>query len=235
MNEERKIAYINKSGLVITFVFLGLTIFFQTKLSDSLLYYINSNNAFWNKYFDLIFYFVFFVIFICKYMKRIPYIFNDITKNYEKYLKYMFIMFLVIVFFMVTCAISLSYIGIGESNNQEMINLALKENKIVMFLVACIVGPIVEEIVFRCHLYKFLIGNRTSRVNTFIAIILTSALFALYHCDIKSIIGLDYNQILSVLPLFIMGLGLSYLHIKSTNILCPMIVHIMINIIALQS
>lgn len=61
---------------------------------------------------------------------------------------------------MVASAIILSYNGIGESANQEAINNYISDYGIITLLVVIILGPLVEEIVFRGIIYYLLRGKK---------------------------------------------------------------------------
>ena len=59
-------------------------------------------------------------------------------------------------------------------------------------------------------------------------------IFALYHCDIVIFLNMEFSQILAEIPLFFMGLGLAYTQEKTADIVCPVLVHMIINVISLS-
>lgn len=87
---------------------------------------------------------------------------------------------------------------------------------IYSLILACAVGPIVEEVFFRGFLYPVLrksIGIRW-------AMAVTAALFALIH-----------ENLFSFLPIFVLGLALAYLYEKRGNLLACIALHIFHNTI----
>lgn len=74
--------------------------------------------------------------------------------------KYIGIALIFIIITMVASAIILSYNGIGESANQEAINNYISDYGIITLLVVIILGPLVEEIVFRGIIYYLLRGKK---------------------------------------------------------------------------
>jgi len=91
-------------------------------------------------------------------------------------------------------------------------------NKLFLFLSSVIVGPIVEEIIFR----YILVGKLEKFNNRFFTIILASLIFALMH-----------NGIINVVYTFILGLVLNAVYMKNKNLLYPLIVHSGANLVVL--
>ncbi len=91
-------------------------------------------------------------------------------------------------------------------------------------------GPFVEEIIFRKNIYTFI----RNMAGVKCAVVFSALIFALYHCDIAIFLNMEFSQILAVIPLFFMGLGLVYIQAKTQDILCPVLVHMIINIISLS-
>lgn len=91
-------------------------------------------------------------------------------------------------------------------------------------------GPFVEEIIFRKNIYTFI----RNMAGVKCAVVFSALIFALYHCDIAIFLNMEFSQILAVIPLFFMGLGLAYIQAKTQDILCPVLVHMIINIISLS-
>lgn len=133
---------------------------------------------------------------------------------------------------MVASAIILSYNGIGESANQEAINNYISDYGIITLLVVIILGPLVEEIVFRGIIYYLLRGKKGNLARIIVANFITSLMFAIYHCGIKSLLVFNVEQILAIIPLFFLGVGIAYVQEKTSNISCSIVIHIVINLIA---
>lgn len=87
---------------------------------------------------------------------------------------------------------------------------------IVTFLSTVIVGPIIEEIIFRYLIFDLIKEKRS----TFDSALITSIIFALVHFDIKKMIFA-----------FAIGLILNKIYIKTNNIVYPIMGHIIINLV----
>ena len=91
-------------------------------------------------------------------------------------------------------------------------------------------GPFVEEIIFRKNIYTFI--QNIAGVKC--AVVFSALIFALYHCDIVIFLNMEFSQILAEIPLFFMGRGLAYTQEKTADIVCPVLVHMIINVISLS-
>lgn len=102
---------------------------------------------------------------------------------------------------------------------QPVVEIFLKEEG-VGFLVytsifAAILGPIIEELFFRAFMYR---AFRKS-IGAFWAVMITSALFAVLH-----------SNIVSFLPIMILGVLLAYLYEKTGTLVAPITVHMVHNL-----
>ena len=111
----------------------------------------------------------------------------------------------------------------SDSANQEAIEMifAGKYGALMLFDV-CIIGPIVEELVFRGAIQR---GLLKLRVNPIVAIAIASITFGFIHV----IDAGDYSQ---VFPYIFMGVFLGLTSYKSKSLVPNSIVHILINTIA---
>lgn len=212
---------------IIVIVYFALTIFFETNYSNIVLAKIYDNMLFWDKYFDFIFYGSFMLVFIIVYRKYILDCIKCLNKDYFKYVAYA-VVFIIIT--MVISAIALSGMGVGQSDNQEAINQNISDNTLITYIVVVFAGPFVEELIFRKNIYTFI----RNMAGVKCALVFSALIFALYHCDIVIFLNMEFSQILAVIPLFFMGLGLAYTQEKTTDIVCPVLVHIIINVISLS-
>lgn len=107
-----------------------------------------------------------------------------------------------------------SWLGIelGSENTQQI--LSLIESFPVVVLVSSILGPILEEIVFR----KVLFGSLYKRFNFFISALISSVIFALAHMEIEHL--LLYSA---------MGFTFAFLYIKTKRIMVPIFAHVAMN------
>jgi len=115
-------------------------------------------------------------------------------------------------------------LGIGFSSFFNMVILKINTNEIVkmnlLFLIlsSVIVGPLVEEIIFR----NILIGKLEKFNNKIITILLASFIFAIMH-----------SGIINMIYAFLLGIILNTIYIKNKNLLYPLITHSSANLITL--
>ncbi|GIN64010.1 putative membrane peptidase YdiL [Robertmurraya siralis] len=107
-----------------------------------------------------------------------------------------------------------SWLGIdmGSENTQQI--LSLIESFPVVVIVSSVIGPILEEIVFR----KIIFGSLYKRLNFFLSAIISSIIFALAHAEIEHL--LLYSA---------MGFTFAFLYIKTKRIIVPIIAHVAMN------
>lgn len=181
------------------------------------------------KYIDFVFYGGLFILYIIVFRKTLWNSLKDFKDNYKKYFNIIAICTFITFVLIVAAAIILDSCGIGESANQEGIDNALENYGIFMALPACLFGPLVEEFVHRGIVLGALKGEKSGKVRTVIAIIVGAVLFGMIHCDLSN---LTVTDVLSVIPQMLMGLMFGIAYVLSDNILCPIAVHMVINIIA---
>jgi tetratricopeptide (TPR) repeat protein len=99
-----------------------------------------------------------------------------------------------------------------------LIKYALNANPLAAFLSIVIVGPIVEEILFRGLIY----GAMEKRLRVFGAILASSFLFALVHL-----------QVVYFIPIFCLGIVLGWARWKANSLGLPIVIHILNNGLAL--
>jgi len=115
-----------------------------------------------------------------------------------------------------------SMIGIemGSENTQEIIKLI--ETFPIVILISSIIGPILEEIVFR----KIIFGSLHKKMNFFFAALISSVIFAFAHFEPEHVIL--YSA---------MGFTFAFLYVKTKRIIVPIIAHVTMNtfVVLLQS
>jgi tetratricopeptide (TPR) repeat protein len=99
-----------------------------------------------------------------------------------------------------------------------LVKYALIANPLAAFLSVVIVGPIVEEILFRGLIY----GALERRLRVFGAILVSSLLFALVHL-----------QVVYFIPIFCLGLVLGWARWKANSLGLPILIHVLNNGVAL--
>ncbi len=122
-----------------------------------------------------------------------------------------------VVFYMVIYQIWLKFTG-HEPKPQDVVRLFMEMEpgtlRIYLIVLAVILAPIVEELVFRgmaMPVFSRVVGVAP-------AIVLVSAAFAVMHAHIPSMV-----------PLFIFGIALSLAYIHTESILVPIVMHMAFN------
>ncbi|KAB2329362.1 CPBP family intramembrane metalloprotease [Cytobacillus depressus] len=103
-------------------------------------------------------------------------------------------------------------IEVGSENTQQIIRLI--EAAPVVVIISSVIGPILEEIVFR----KILFGTLHKRLNFFFSALISSVIFALAHFEFAHI--LLYSA---------MGFTFAFLYVKTKRIIVPMFAHVAMN------
>lgn len=124
--------------------------------------------------------------------------------------------------FMAYCAqiiaalIEMNVFGIkpGSENTEMLVEVAKAAP--IFIIVTSIIGPILEEIVFR----KVIFGALYTRFNFWVAGILSSVIFAAIHFDFSHI--LVYTA---------MGLTFAFLYVKTKRLIVPIVAHMTMNTI----
>lgn len=114
------------------------------------------------------------------------------------------------------------------ATNQLFIESLLQnDGMILMFIGAVILGPIVEELVFRKAIFGLI-----PKPN--IALIVSSVIFALIHV-FNELFTLPFlNFILTVIPYLTMGFVFGFIYVRfNKNIYIPILVHMLTNLISI--
>ena len=98
------------------------------------------------------------------------------------------------------------FIGDVTSDNQEQIEKMMSTNNAVtMFVLVCVVAPILEELVFR----EAIIGSFKKSLNIHVLTFISAFLFVLLHALSKDAVGLiDWTAALMYVPLTIPIVGM---------------------------
>ncbi|MDZ5474438.1 CPBP family intramembrane glutamic endopeptidase [Bacillus sp. 31A1R] len=103
-------------------------------------------------------------------------------------------------------------IEMGSENTQQI--LSFIEAFPIVALVSSVIGPILEEIVFR----KIIFGSLYQRFNFFLSGLISSVIFALAHAELEHL--LLYSA---------MGFTFAFLYVKTNRIIVPIVAHIAMN------
>lgn len=201
---------------IILFIIYMLLVAFSGITSKIVGKYINFKNAY-----NIIFYTSFILVIIILYFNILR---DNLIKLKDKFWKkIIFSIFILFISLFLQIIVNLLTSQFAGSINQNKFILA-KDNSIIFFLIVVIIGPFVEEIIFRGILF-----NNIKLNNIKISYILVGLSFALYHVPINNF---NIREILGVSSLFIFGTLLTYLYDKTKNIYYPIIIHILSNLIA---
>ena len=116
-----------------------------------------------------------------------------------------------------SAAASIEYalgIEMGSENTEQIVGL-IKTTPLIIF-VTSIIGPILEEIVFR----KVIFGSLYKRLNFFFAGLISSLIFSIAHGEPEHLIL--YGA---------MGFTFAFLYVKTKRILVPIFTHVAMNTI----
>ncbi|MDO9629343.1 MAG: type II CAAX endopeptidase family protein [Acholeplasmataceae bacterium] len=110
------------------------------------------------------------------------------------------------------------------SVNQETIVAALLSNGMVLMIIsAVIIGPIVEELIFRKAIFGMIKSDKT-------ALFVSTFIFGVIHLVGEASIAI---ALVSGISYFVMGFIFGYIYIKSDrNIMVPITVHILSNLLS---
>ena len=165
-----------------------------------------------------------FLIFIVLYHKDLLKDFNDLKKNFKKYLpltlKYWFIGYIIMI---ISNVIITFILNKQISGNEEIIRNYLKISPILIALDAIIHAPFTEELTFRKSIKDFI-------NNKYIYIIISGFLFGFMHIisHIHNISDLVY-----LIPYSAVGISFAITYYKTNNIFPTMIMHGVHNTLAL--
>lgn len=110
--------------------------------------------------------------------------------------------------------IEMTFLGIEPgSENTEMIVELAKATPALIFIVA-VIGPILEEIIFRMIIF----GSLYKRFNFWIAAIISSIIFAAVHLDFSHLLVYTF-----------MGVVFAFLYVKTKRIIVPIMAHVALN------
>ncbi|SDX00692.1 hypothetical protein SAMN05421781_3026 [Marinococcus luteus] len=105
-------------------------------------------------------------------------------------------------------------LGIDTASENTAQIIELVNSMPAFVIIVAVIGPILEELVFR----KAIFGSLYKRTNFFIAAIISSLIFAAVHLDFTHL--LVYTMI---------GFVFAYLYVKTGRIIVPIIVHSLMN------
>ena len=154
---------------------------------------------------------------------------EKLVEGFKNFIKRPFIRDLAIAYALrIGLAIAVAQL-IGEvtSDNQEQIeNMMSVNNAVTMFVLVCVVAPILEELVFR----EAIIGSFKKSLNIHVLTFISAFLFILLHSLSKDAGGIDWMASLMYVPLTIPIVGMYRYY--NNNIFASISIHFINNFIA---
>ena len=149
---------------------------------------------------------------------------KDFKKNYKEILKTTFKYWIIGLIIMYVSSILIELFGLAPNVNQEANIRLLKESPILEFIMALLLAPFVEELVFRKSLIKAI-------NNKHLFAIVTGLLFAFIH--VTSSLDAGMKMLFYLIPYGSIGIAFGYAYHKTKNIFGTMAIHSLHNLISL--
>ncbi len=161
------------------------------------------------------------LILVLMYLKDIIRNIKDLIKEKLKPLDKAFNCWFVGVMVMIISNLLITYINNGSSsNNEEAIKLILSSSPILSYINIALLGPIIEELVFR-ESFKQVFKNK------WIYLFTSGIIFGALHVIMSPINSIvDY---LYLIPYCSMGLAFAYMYYETDNITTSLSMHIFHN------
>jgi membrane protease YdiL (CAAX protease family) len=115
-------------------------------------------------------------------------------------------------YFAVLIEVSVFGIEPGSENTEMIVELAKATPALI--LVVAVIGPILEEIIFRMIIF----GSLYKRFNFWIAAVISSVFFAAVHLDFEHLLVYTF-----------MGVVFAFLYVKTKRIIVPIMAHVALN------
>ena len=155
---------------------------------------------------------------------------NEIRKTKRKFffgiLTGWLFLILMTVFFGFISGMLRQFVGLdGQGLNQSNIQSTFQEQPLLIAVFACVIGPLVEELIFRQTLLRYL----RKSLPTWLSIFIAGLAFALTHMH-----SLDLSEWVGAVGYLGAGLAFSIIYVKEKeNIYYPLLVHMLGNSLSL--
>lgn len=219
--------------MTIAITVLAIYLFFVFIGSDYIYKLINlfSDDVYFNSAVgNLVFYLLLNIIFVILYRKEIKRSWQSFKAQKLKPDVFLY-GYLIVMAAAYVGQIILVLIGFGEreSVNQQSIEILLKSKFAVVTIIGILIGPLVEEIVFRKAIFD--IYDEKYHFNPTLICILSGLLFGLIHVILN--IGEDATELIMAVPYAIQGFALAFIYQKyKNNLIVVSGVHVLYNLIA---
>ena len=131
--------------------------------------------------------------------------------------------------YVVVLVLELLLSGINNPNNNLVSDMA-QESSGSMFGLAVLIGPIVEEVLFRGTVF-----GSIRKKNRIAAYIVSMALFAMYHIWQFAVAYGDASLLIYALQYLPVGFALAWIYERTSSIWAPIIFHMATNAISLAA
>ena len=151
---------------------------------------------------------------------------NEIRKTKRKFFfgvltGWLFLFLMNVVFELVSEMLKQFFELVGQGLNQSNIQSTFQEQPILIAVFACVIGPLVEELIFRQTLLRYL----RKSLPTWLSIFIASLAFALTHMH-----NLNLSEWVGAVYYLGSGLAFSIIFVKEKeNIYYPLLVHMLSN------
>ena len=133
---------------------------------------------------------------------------------------------LMTVFFGFISGMLRQFVGLdGQGLNQSNIQSTFQEQPLLIAVFACVIGPLVEELIFRQTLLRYL----RKSLPTWLSIFIAGLAFALTHMH-----SLDLSEWVGAVGYLGAGIAFSIIYVKEKeNIYYPLLIHMLSNSLSL--
>ena len=155
---------------------------------------------------------------------------NEIRKTKRKFFfgvltGWLFLFLMNVVFEFVSEMLKQFFGLVGQGLNQSNIQSTFQEQPILIAVFACVIGPLVEELIFRQTLLRYL----RKSLPTWLSIFIADLTFALTHMH-----SLDLSEWVGAVGYLGAGLAFSIIYVKEKeNIYYPLLIHMLSNSLSL--
>ena len=155
---------------------------------------------------------------------------NEIRKTKRRFFfgvltGWLFLFLMNVVFEFVSEMLKQFFGLVGQGLNQSNIQSTFQEQPILIAVFACVIGPLVEELIFR----QTLLGYLRKSLPTWLSIFIVGFAFALTHMH-----SLDLSEWVGAVGYLGAGLALSITYVKEKeNIYYPLLIHMLSNSLSL--
>ena len=155
---------------------------------------------------------------------------NEIRKTKRKFFfcvltGWLFLFLMTFVFEFVSEMLKQFFGLVGQGLNQSNIQSTFQEQPILIAVFACVIGPLVEELIFRQTLLRYL----RKSLPTWLSIFIAGLAFALTHMH-----SLDLSEWVGAVGYLGAGLAFLIIYVKEKeNIYYPLLIHILSNSLSL--